>query len=99
MPERALEPEVWGLVGVVFGEFHRGFEVAAVVEGVRVEDNKGDTPFEDVVMDEGDVGPGFLGEGFVFVHEDFVGHVGVRACLSAKRVLVDGKLELRAKGG
>lgn len=67
MPERAFEAEVWRRVGVVGGEGEAGFEVAAVVEGVRVEDYEGHAPGEDVVVEEGDVGPGFFGEGFVFV--------------------------------
>ena len=39
----------WG-VGVVGGEGHGGEEVAAVVEGVGVEDYKTDLPGEDVVV-------------------------------------------------
>lgn len=39
-------------VGVVGGEVHGGEEVAAVVEGVRVDDYEGDGPVEYVVVFE-----------------------------------------------
>ena len=48
--EGVVELEGWGLVGVVGGEGHAGFEVAAVVEGVGVDDNKGDVPEEHVFV-------------------------------------------------
>ena len=35
---------------VIAGEGHLGLEIAAVVEGIRIEHDKGDTPFEDVVI-------------------------------------------------
>ena len=41
----------WG-VGVVGGEGHFGFEVAAVVEGVGVDDYEGDIPVEYVFVVE-----------------------------------------------
>ena len=44
------ELEGWWGIGVVFREGHVGFEVAAVVEGVRVYDYKGDVPVEDVIL-------------------------------------------------
>lgn len=43
-------------VWVVGGEGHFGFEVAAVVEGVWVDDYEGDGPGEDVVVDELEMG-------------------------------------------
>ena len=46
------ELEGWRGVGVIGGEGHFGFEVAAVVEGVGVDDYQGDVPFEDVVVVE-----------------------------------------------
>ena len=46
------ELEFRGGVGVVFGEFHAGEEVAAIVEGVGVNDDEGDGPVEDVVLVE-----------------------------------------------
>ncbi len=42
--EGAGELEFGRGVGVVGGEFHVGEEVAAVVEGVRVDDDEGDGP-------------------------------------------------------
>ena len=74
VPERAHELEVGGRVGVVGGELHDGFEVAAVVERVRVEGHEGDAPFEDVLVDEGDVRPAFFGQRFVLVHQHAFGH-------------------------
>ena len=74
VPKCSIEAEIGRRVGVVAGELHGGFEVAAVVGGVRVEDDEGDAPFEDVFVDEGDVGPGFFGEFFELFHEDLVCH-------------------------
>lgn len=39
-------------VGVVGGEFHGGEEVAAVIEGIGVDDYEGDVPVEDVFFFE-----------------------------------------------
>ena len=75
VPERALEAEVGRREGVVVWEGHAAFEVAAVVGRVGVEDDEGDTPFVDVFVDEGDVGPGFFGELLELVHEDFLRHL------------------------
>lgn len=50
--EGAVELEGGRGVRVVLREVHLGFEVAAVVEGVRVDDNEGDVPVEDVVFIE-----------------------------------------------
>ena len=59
--ERAGELECgWG-VGVVGGEGHGGEEVAAVVEGVGVEDYEADLPGEDVVVFELGLVSGKLG--------------------------------------
>ena len=49
--ERAQELEGGWVVGIVAGEGHFGFEVAAVVEGVRVEYYERDVPFEDGLVD------------------------------------------------
>lgn len=50
MVERAGELELgWG-VRVVGGKFHVGEEVTTVVEGVGVDDDKGDGPVEDIVV-------------------------------------------------
>ena len=50
--EGAGELEGWWGVGVFGGEGHGGEEVAAVVEGVGVEDYEADVPGEDVVVFE-----------------------------------------------
>ena len=50
--ERASELEGWWSVGVVGGKGHGGEEVAAVVEGVGVQDYEADVPGEDVVVFE-----------------------------------------------
>lgn len=42
----------WRAVWVVLREGHPGLEVAAVVEGVGVEHDQSDAPFEDVVVDK-----------------------------------------------
>jgi hypothetical protein len=39
-------------MGVVARESHLGLEVAAVVHGLFVHDNQGDTPLEDILVDE-----------------------------------------------
>ena len=39
-------------VGVISRERHLGFEVATVVHRVWVDDDKGDAPFEDVLVDK-----------------------------------------------
>jgi hypothetical protein len=46
-----------------------------VVGRVGVEDDEGDTPFVDVFVDEGDVGPGLFGELLELVHENFLRHL------------------------
>ena len=48
--ERACELKCWWSVGVVGGECHGGEEVAAVVEGVGIQDYEADVPGEDVVV-------------------------------------------------
>ena len=50
--EGAGELECWWGVGVVRWEGHGGEEVAAIVEGVRVEDYEADLPGEYVVVFE-----------------------------------------------
>lgn len=50
--EGAQELEGGWRVGVVAWKCHFGFEVAAVVEGVWVEDDERDVPFEDGLVDE-----------------------------------------------
>ena len=52
MVESPAELEGGRVVGVVLGEVHFGFEVAAVVEGVRVDDDESDVPVEDVIVVE-----------------------------------------------
>lgn len=52
MEEGAVELEGGRGVGVVVGEVHLGFEVAAVVERIGVDDDEGDVPVEDVVVVE-----------------------------------------------
>lgn len=37
---------------IVAGKCHLGLEVATVVHGLLVEDDEGDAPFEDVLVDE-----------------------------------------------
>lgn len=39
----------WG-IRVVRGEGHRGFEIAAVVQGIGVDDDQGNIPVKDVVI-------------------------------------------------
>lgn len=48
--ERASELEGGRGVRVVGGELHGGEEISAVVEGIRVYDDDGDFPIEDVVI-------------------------------------------------
>ncbi len=50
--ERASELECWWSVGVVGRKGHGGEEVAAVVEGVGVQDYEADVPGEDIVVFE-----------------------------------------------
>ena len=58
--EGAVELEGRRGIGVVVGEGHGGLEVAAVVEGGRVDDHEGDGPVCDVLVDElGGVGKFF----------------------------------------
>ncbi len=52
MEEGAVELEGGRGVGVVWGEVHFGFEVAAVIEGIGVDDDEGDVPVENVVLVE-----------------------------------------------
>ena len=52
MEEGAVELEGGRGVGVVLGEIHLGFEVAAVVERIGVDDDEGDVPVENVVVVE-----------------------------------------------
>lgn len=47
-------------VGVVGGEFHGGEEIAAVVEGVGVDDYESDLPVEDIFFFEFNVNPFLL---------------------------------------
>ena len=48
--EGASELEGWWSVGVFGGKGHGGEEVAAVVEGVRIQDYEANVPGEDVVV-------------------------------------------------
>jgi hypothetical protein len=66
VPEGVDEPEVWvwsaknsgeeyiqltrRLVRVFFGEGHLCFEIAAIVEGVRVDDDQGEIPLVHVLF-------------------------------------------------
>ncbi len=52
MEEGAIELERGRVVRVVAWEVHLGFEVAAVIKGVRVDDDESDVPVEDVVVVE-----------------------------------------------
>lgn len=50
MEEGPIELEGRRGIRVVVGEAHLGFEVATVVEGIRVDDDEGDVPVEDVII-------------------------------------------------
>ena len=52
MEEGPVELERGRVVGVVWREGHLGFEVAAVIEGIGVNDNEGDIPVKDVIIVE-----------------------------------------------
>ncbi len=52
MEEGPVELERGRVVRVVAWEVHLGFEVAAVVKGVRVDDDESDVPVEDVIIVE-----------------------------------------------
>lgn len=82
MPERAVEREARWLIGVVLGEGHSGFVVAAIVEAVGVEDNECDRPLVDVVIDEINFGPCLLAQVLVLVHEHAIRHFGHLSPLS-----------------
>ena len=47
-----MRRRTWRRVWIVLGEGHAGLEVAAVVDRVWVQDEKGDVPGEDVVLVE-----------------------------------------------
>ena len=38
--------------GIVLGEGHLGLEVATIVERVGIQNDQGDRPFEDIVVNE-----------------------------------------------
>ena len=65
MEEGAVELERGRSVWVILGEIHLGFEVATVVEGIRVDDDEGDVPVEDVIIVE-------LQCGLVRVHGEWI---------------------------
>lgn len=50
MEEGPVELERGRGVRVVVGEVHLGFEVATVVEGIRVDNDEGNIPVEDVII-------------------------------------------------
>jgi len=50
--KRTNKLEVWWAMGIVFGEGHLGLEVASIVHRLLVQDNEGDTPLEDIFVDE-----------------------------------------------
>ena len=52
MEEGPVELEGRRGVGVVLGEVHLGFEISAVIEGVRVDDDESNVPVEDVIVVE-----------------------------------------------
>ena len=52
MKEGSVELERGRGVGIVLGESHFGFEVAAVIERIGVDDDEGNVPVEDVIMVE-----------------------------------------------
>lgn len=52
MEEGAVELEGGRGIGVVLREIHLGLEIATIVEGIRVDDDEGDVPVEDVVLVE-----------------------------------------------
>lgn len=76
MPERALEAEIRWRIWIIGREFEDGFEVAAVVGAVGIEDYEGDAPLEDVVVDQRDVSPGLFAKVFKLFLENLFGHVG-----------------------
>ena len=49
---RLIEGLTWWCVWVVGGEGDAGFEVSAIVQRVRVEDDEGDGPVKDIVVVE-----------------------------------------------
>ena len=52
MEEGPVELERGWCVGVVLGESHFGFEVAAVIEGIGIDDDEGNVPVEDIIIVE-----------------------------------------------
>ena len=52
MEEGPVELEGGRGVGVVLGEGHFGFEVAAVIERIGIDDDEGNVPVEDVIIVE-----------------------------------------------
>lgn len=48
--EGAVELERGRGVGVVVGEIHLGFEIAAVIEGIRIDDYECDVPVEYIII-------------------------------------------------
>ena len=47
-----IQGHTWRTIGVVFREGHLGLEVAAIVEGIRVQHDERYAPLEDVVIDK-----------------------------------------------
>lgn len=39
-------------VGIIVGEVHLGFQVATVIERIRVDDDESDVPVEDIIVAE-----------------------------------------------
>lgn len=52
MEKGSAELERGGGVRVIVGEIHLGFEVAAVIQGIGVDDDESDVPVEDVIIVE-----------------------------------------------
>jgi hypothetical protein len=52
MEERTVEFEIGRRHGVVCGEGHGGEEVSAKIAGIGVEDDEGDAPVENIIVDE-----------------------------------------------
>lgn len=50
MEEGPVELERGRGVGVVWRESHLGFEVAAVIERIGIDDDEGNVPVEDVII-------------------------------------------------
>lgn len=52
MEEGGVELERGGVVGVIVREIHLGFEVATIIERIRIDDDETDVPVENVIIVE-----------------------------------------------